>query len=244
VNEQATKVAQLPTSPNKAHVPLLLVADPDETLGNEVVLALAGRGVEAVVCTDGAQALLRTGALHPDLLLISAGLPDVDAVTFVRAVRANLSIPVILGVGPDDAAQAVMALEAGANVCVARPYRLPELLPVIRGIRAEGTLGDAGTSVLNCGPIDLDPVAHIVKVRGRLIHMPLREFELLYYLMINADRAVSRRQIQTHVWRTNKAITNTITVHIRRLRERLGDDPDNPQIIRTIRGVGYLITSS
>jgi two-component system, OmpR family, response regulator len=239
VNEQAAEVSQLPAS-DKAHVPLLLVADPDEGLGHELVLALSGRGVEVTVCTDGAQALLRTGALHPDMLLISASLPALDAVTLVQVVRANLSVPMILGVGADDADTAVRALAAGANACVARPYRLPELLPFIQGARTEGVPGDSG-GVLAAGPIELDPVSHVVRVRGVVVHMPLREFELLRYLMINVDRVVSRRHIQKHVWKTDKAITNTISVHIRRLRERLGDDPENPKIILTVRGVGYRI---
>jgi two-component system, OmpR family, response regulator len=242
VKEQAAEVARLPAS-DKVHVPLMLVADPDEVLGHELVLALAERGVEVTVCTDGAQALLRTGALHPDVLLISAGLPAVDAVTLVKAIRASLSVPVILGVSADDADTAVKALAAGANACVARPYRLPELLPLIQGARAEGAPGESG-GVLTAGPIELDPVSHVVRVRGRVVQMPLREFELLHYLMINTDRVVSRRNIQTHVWKTDKVITNTISVHIRRLRERLGDDPEDPQIILTVRGVGYRIPGS
>jgi two-component system, OmpR family, response regulator len=238
VNELAAEVAKFPAS-DKAHVPLLLLADPDEALGHEVVLALSGRGVEVTVCTDGAQALLRTGALHPDMLLISASLPAVDAVTLVQVVRANLSVPVILGVGADDAETAVKALAAGANACVARPYRLPELLPFIQGARMEGASGESG--VLAAGPIELDPVSHVVRVRDRVVHMPLREFELLRYLMINIDRVVSRQHIQRHVWKTDKAITNSISVHIRRLRERLGDDPEHPKLILTVRGVGYRI---
>jgi DNA-binding response OmpR family regulator/DNA-binding transcriptional ArsR family regulator len=242
VNEQAAEVAQLPASGN-APVPLLLVADPDETLGHELVLALSGRGVEVTVCADGAQALLRTGALRPDVLLISASLPAVDAVTLVQAVRANLSVPVILGVGADDADTVVKALAAGANACVARPYRLPELLPFIRGARVEGAPPEGG-DVLTAGPIELDPVSHVVRVRGRVVHLPLREFELLRYLMLNVDRVVSRQHIRRHVWKTDKAITNTISVHIRRLRERLGDDPEDPKIILTVRGVGYRIPDS
>lgn len=221
-------------------VPLLLVADSDEGLGSELVLALAPRGVEVTVCTDGAEALLRTGSLNPDVLLVGAGLPTVDVVTFVKVVRASLQTPVILGVGPDDADDAVRALAAGANLCVARPYRLDELLPLITGVRQE--VQSVGAH-LTCGPIDLDPVSHVVRVRGRVVHLPLREYELLHYLMRNADRVVSRQQIQRHVWRSDKVVTNTVSVHIRRLRERLGDDPENPMLILTVRGVGYRLVS-
>jgi DNA-binding response OmpR family regulator len=247
VNERATRVAGINTLPERAHVPLLLVADPDEDLGRELVLALAGRGVEVTISTDGADALLRTGALHPDIVLIAAGIPSVDAVTFVRAVRQNMPTPVIVGVGTDDAAEAIKALAAGATVCVARPYRLPELLPLIHGIQAGNVLPNeagSGGSVLSCGSIELDPVAHIVRVNGKALHLPLREFELLHYLMINADRVISRQQIQNHVWKSEKVITNTISVHIRRLREKLGDDQDNPKIILTVRGVGYRLTAT
>jgi two-component system, OmpR family, response regulator len=187
VNDQATMAAHLPTPTDRAHVPLLLVADPDAGLGHELVLAMAEQGIEATVCTDGAQALLRTGALHPDVVLISASIPVVDVVTFVRAVRSSMATPVILGVGADDADQAVKALAAGANVCVARPYCLPELLPLIQGVRSEGIPAGAGVPKLSVGAIELDPVAHVVRVKGRHVHMPLREFELLHYLMLNAD---------------------------------------------------------
>ncbi|MGP4030033.1 response regulator transcription factor [Actinomadura sp. 3N407] len=239
MNDQAAQAADLPAPPRAAHVPLLLVADPDDGLGRELVLALAERGVEVAVTTDGAHALLRTGALHPDVVLVAANIPAVDAVTFVRAIRQSMSIPVIIGVGADDAQKAVRALAAGANVCVARPYRLPELLPLIQGIRSEGAPTDSGSPVLECGAITLDPTAHVVRLNGKAVHMPLREFELLHYLIVNADRVISRSQIQAHVWRSDKLITNTINVHIRRLREKLGDDPENPKIILTVRGVGY-----
>ncbi|WP_433332898.1 response regulator transcription factor [Spirillospora sp. CA-294931] len=243
MNDQATNVADFPSNPEAAHVPLLLVADPDERVGHELVLAMAESGVEVTISGDGAEALLRIGALHPDIVLLAANIPGVDPVTFVRAVRASMSIPVIVGVGTDDADQAVKALAAGANVCIARPYRLHELLPLIQGIRAEGGPAEAASPILRCGNIALDPITHVVRRDGQVVRMPLREFELLHYLMVNAERVISREQIQQHVWKTNKLITNTINVHIRRLREKLGDDQDNPRIILTVRGIGYRLTT-
>ncbi|GAA0956077.1 response regulator transcription factor [Actinocorallia libanotica] len=217
-------------------VPLLLVADPDERLGHDLILALTGRGIEVAVCTDGAEALLRVGSLNPDVLIISAGLPTVGAAAFVKAVRTRYQMPVILGIGADDAEEAVRALAAGANLCVARPYRLDELLPLITGVRPET---QTAAQLLTCGGIDLDSVSHVVRVDTRPVHLPLREYELLHYLMLHAGKVVTRQQIQIHVWRSDKVMTNTIAVHIRRLRERLGDDPENPRIILTVRGIGY-----
>jgi two-component system OmpR family response regulator len=221
----------------------LLVADPDRAHGDRLAAQLKEEGVLATVCTDGAWALLRAGTLRPDVVLVSARLPVVDAVTFTRVVRDGLDVPVLLGVGGADAAEAVRGLEAGATACVARPYRLPELLPFINGVRAKDGIDDgaAANRRLACGPIELDEAAYEVRVRGRPLPMPPREFELLRYLLLNVDRVVTRQQIQRHVWRKagDTAMTNTLTVHIKRLRQRLGDDPEQPELILTVRGVGY-----
>lgn len=225
----------------EARATTLLVADPDKGLGDDLAESLSRNGVDVRVCTDGAQALFQAGALRPDIVLVSARLPVVDAVTFTRVVRRGLDTPVILGVGGKDAAEAVRGLHEGATACVARPYRLPELLPFINGVRAHGAEGERRPRRLVCGPIELDPAAYEVRLRGRPLSMPPREFELLHYLLLNADRVVTRRQIQRNVWRSSgdAPMTNTLTVHIKRLRQRLGDDPDNPGIILTVRGVGY-----
>jgi two-component system OmpR family response regulator len=219
----------------------MLIADPDRGVGDDLAAALSRNGVEVRVCTDGAQALLQAGALRPDIVLVSARLPVVDAITFIRVVREGLNAPVILGVGGRDAAEAVKALQEGATACVARPYRLPELLPFINGVRAEEEAAERHPRRLVCGPIELDVAAYQVRKHGRVLPMPPREFELLQYLLLNADRVVTRQQIQRHVWHStdDTPMTNTLTVHIKRLRQRLGDDPDNPEMILTIRGVGY-----
>ncbi|MFD1936231.1 MULTISPECIES: response regulator transcription factor [Nonomuraea] len=222
-------------------VPTLLVADPDEEVIHELAAALEREGVVVTGVTDGAQALLQAGALQPDVVLVGATLPTIGAVEFVRAVRLSRSVPVLLGVGEGHAEQALQALAAGASACVARPYRVLELLPFIQA----ASHGGAETrKVLTVGGVELDVNAYQVRVGGRAVHLPLREFELLHYLMRNADRTVTREQIMKHVWNSaDGTSTNTIAVHVKRLRARLGDDDD--QLIQTVRGVGYrLITPS
>lgn len=219
--------------------PVLLVADPDEFSVQELAVALGREGVSVVGVSDGAQALLQAGALRPDVVLVSATLPIISAVDFVRAVRLSGSVPVLLGVGEGHAEQAVQALGAGASACVARPYRVPELLPFIQG----SSSGQAELRrVLTVGSVELDVNAYQVRVDGKAVHLPLREFELLHYLMRNADRTVTREQIMRNVWHsTHTTSTNTIAVHVKRLRARLGDEDDT--LIQTVRGVGYrLIT--
>ncbi|GIH96146.1 response regulator transcription factor [Planobispora siamensis] len=220
--------------------PRLLVADPESALVEELAVILEREGVEVMGVGDGAQALLQAGALQPDVVLVSASLPVIGAVEFIRAVRLTRAVPVLLGVGEGHAEQAVQALSAGATACVARPYRVPELLPLVQAAIA----GDSGARrTLVVGNVELDVNAYQVKVDGRIVHLPLREFELLHYLMRNAHRTVTREQIMRNVWNsTGAASTNTIAVHVKRLRARLGDSDD--QLIQTVRGVGYRLVGS
>ncbi|MCF6476655.1 response regulator transcription factor [Nonomuraea sp. MG754425] len=216
--------------------PVLLIADPDDAVVDEVASALEREGVAVMGVPDGAQGLLQAGALQPDVVLVSATLPVIDAVEFVRAVRRSRSVPVLLGVGEGHAEQAVRALAAGAAACVARPYRVPELLPFIQAASPESR------KILAVGAVELDVHAYQVRVAGRAVHLPLREFELLQYLMRNADRTVTREQIMRNVWHAaTSTSTNTIAVHVKRLRARLGDQDD--RLIQTVRGVGYRLVT-
>ncbi|MDF5756523.1 response regulator transcription factor [Spongiactinospora sp. TRM90649] len=219
--------------------PMLLVADPDSALVRELASALEREGVDVAGAPDGAQGLIQAGALRPDVVLVSATLPVIGAVDFVRAVRLSRAVPVLLGVGEGHAEQAVQALAAGATACVARPYRVPELLPMVQAAFS-GEPG--GRRVLIVGSVELDVHAYQVRVAGRVVHLPLREFELLHYLMRNADRTVTREQIMRHVWNSaDSTSTNTIAVHVKRLRARLGDHEDH--LIQTVRGVGYRLVT-
>jgi DNA-binding response OmpR family regulator len=215
---------------------LVLIADADADTSARLADELADHGVTALVCADGAEALLVAGAEHPDAVLAAAALPTVDGAAMARALRARTTIPVVVGVGDSDGPLAVEALAAGAAACVAHPYRLPELLPILRGIRPEGVLEPA--PVLECGALRLDAASLEVHVDGRPIRMPMRELRLLQLLMTHADRVVTRDQIRDAVWGGAMG-SNTLTVHVQRLRQRLGDDQLDPRLIITVRGVGY-----
>ena len=215
---------------------LILIADADADGSTKLADALAEHGVTALVCTDGAEALLVAGAEHPDAVLATASLPIVDGTAIARALRARTTIPVVIGVGDSDGPAAVEALAAGAAACVAHPYRVPELLPILRGIRPDGVVEPA--PVLECGGLRLDPAALVVHLSGRLVRMPLRELRLLHLLMVHADRVVTRDQIRCAVWGGSTG-SNTLTVHVQRLRQRHGDDQVDPKLILTVRGVGY-----
>jgi DNA-binding response OmpR family regulator len=226
----------LRTRPRRPETLLLLIADADADASTKLADELAEHGVTALVCTDGAETLLVAGAEHPDTVLIAASLPIVDGVAVARALRARTSIPVVIGIGDNDGPAAVGALAAGAAACVVHPYRLPELLPILRAIRPDGMVEPA--PVLECGRLRLDPAAMEVHLDGRLVRMPLRELRLLHLLMTQADRVVTRDQIRDAVWAGSMG-SNTLTVHVQRLRQRLGDEQVDPKLILTVRGVGY-----
>lgn len=218
--------------------PLVLLADADERIRQGLTAQLAKYQVSVVHCADGATALLEAGLRRPDVLLVSAGLPLLDGATVTRMVRRRLSIPVVLGVSPEDSDQVAPALAAGASACVARPYRPREVAQLL-------SLSDRGQrggwdQPLVCGPLTLDPGTYEVRMHGVVTaRLPLREFQLLHLLMLHAEKVITRDRIRAELWGDGASRSNTITVHIRRLRERLGDDPHHPEIIQTVRGVGY-----
>jgi DNA-binding response OmpR family regulator len=214
---------------------LLLVADADESAASELAADLAEHDVTAIVCADGAEALLLAGAEHPDAVLATASLPTVAGAALTRALANRTDIPVVVGIGDGEGAAAAEALASGAAACVAHPYRVRELLPILRAIRPSGAEQRPPLSV---GALRLDSASLEVTLRGRAIRLPMRELRLLELLMVNADRVVTREQIRDSVWGGVPG-SNTITVHVQRLRQRLGDDQENPRVILTVRGVGY-----
>ena len=215
---------------------LVLVADGDEEAAHALVPQLLEHGVTTVVSTDGADALLQIGRVRPDVLLVAADLPVLGGATLVRVLRRRLQTPVLLGVGAGDAAAAIEALAAGATACVARPYRLAEVLPLVTASRGGGTARD---QTLVVGGLRLDRAAHEVRLHGRVLRLPPKEFELLAYLMRHSDRVVSHDEIRDEVWGPAHGGTNTAVVHVRRLRARLGDAVGEPRVLLTVRGIGY-----
>jgi DNA-binding response OmpR family regulator len=219
-----------------------------------LLTALDRRGIAVTVVADGAHALIEIGRLTPATLLVSANLPVVDGVTVVRAVR-NLpdraDLRILLAVGVDDHRQAAAGLAAGASACVGKPYRVNEVLALVgadttRGVAARTGVGlgmrpsvGVGDAVLRAGDVSLDLGAYEVRVAGVPVRLPPQEFRLLQALLERAGLVVTRETLLEQVWGIRDSETNTLAVHIRRLRRRLGEASDEPQLIESIRGVGY-----
>jgi two-component system, OmpR family, phosphate regulon response regulator PhoB len=217
----------------------LIVADADVAASLESPLSgLDRHGIDVDVCGTGAETLLRAATGRPDAALVAAGPGELGSTELVRLLVAHVCVPVLVGIGTGEGGFAGPALAAGATACVARPYLADELLPILRSVRPEA-ITDAGPPV-QCGSLRLDPGRLEVSLHGRPIRLPLREFDLLQYFMTHADRLLTRDDIWAAVWGgPGGEASNTLTVHIKRLRARLGDDQSDLRIILTIRGLGY-----
>jgi DNA-binding response OmpR family regulator len=132
------------------------------------------------------------------------------------------------------------ALESGAVACVARPYRAAQLMSLVSALRPAARPDDG--DVFRCGPLELSPGARTVRLRGAMVPLPPQEFRLLHFLMAHEGRVVSKLQLWEAVWGgTAPSASNTVSVHMRRLRRRLGDDPRRPRLITTVGRSGYLL---
>ncbi|CCK30513.1 putative response regulator [Streptomyces davaonensis JCM 4913] len=221
--------------------PDLLLADPDPDLARDVAARFLAAGVRTLVCHDGAEALLQVGARRPRAVLLAAPLPLVGAAAVTELIARLHPVPVIVGAGAEGAAEATAALSAGAVAFVARPYRAEEILPLLRGDRGDRgdrTAGDA-PRMLVVGDIELDAEGFHVYVRGRSLTLPVREFLLLRYLMERPNKVVSRRELTKALWGVDKLDSNTLTVHVRRVRNKLRDEAGSRCTIDAIRGMGY-----
>ncbi|MFH5207645.1 winged helix-turn-helix transcriptional regulator [Antrihabitans spumae] len=230
-------IGSLVTS-DKRQGPLLLT-DSDPATATDLIDAAARLGVRTIWCRDGAHALLAVGAEAPTLLVIAANTGTVDATQVSAAVRSHSGIPILVGAGPGEDELAARALAAGASAVIARPYDIAAI------VAFAGDVGnrEKAQKVFTAGPIHVDRRCYETRVRGRDVQLTQRELELLVFLIECRGRVASQEEISRAVW-GHSSDTNTVAVHIRRLREKLGPDPEHGQFIRTIRGVGYRLAPS
>ena len=228
-------------SPGLAEATLrLLVADPEADASQDLAAFCAASDATLIMCRDGADALFQAGRFAPDVVLLSARLPVLSATEVITAIRRHAPVHIAVGIGAGEAEDAAPALLAGASELLARPYELKELQVLLGSYLVRARQRRDQEAVLRLGSLELNPVAHEVRAAGRPLVLTLMEFELLRYLMINADRAVIHEQIRQDVWRArgSEGSSNTIAVHIRRIRAQL----DGAARLINIRGLGYRLT--
>nr|WP_240929731.1 response regulator transcription factor [Streptomyces coryli] len=212
------------------------MAEPDEAVAARVMARFERAGVRTIVCLDGAEALLQAGYHHPRIVLLGAPLPVVDAARVTELIARLHPVPVIVGAGTDGASEATAALSAGAVAFVTRPYRIEEILPLLIPARKEAA---PAPEHLVVGDIELDLAGFHVFVSGRQLQLPVRELMLLRYLMEHAGRVVTRLELTKAIWGVDHLESNSLTVHIRRIRRKVQEEGGSTCTIDAIRGVGY-----
>ena len=220
----------------------------DETSFSEALAFLLGKeGFDVSVAEDGRAALNTFAKEGADLILLDLMIPEISGVDVCRKIRETSHVPIIMLTAKDAEIDKVVGLELGADDYVTKPYSSRELIARIKAVLRRG-ISDADLNgdleVITVGAIKLDTARHQAFSNGLPIALPLKEFELLEFLMRNSGRVLTRSQLIDRVWGGDYfGDTKTLDVHIKRLRSKLEKDPANPVLIQTIRGLGYKLES-
>lgn len=229
----------------------VLVVEDEESFLDALRVGLAREGFAIDVARDGREALDRFDLGAPDIVLLDVMLPRISGLDVCREIRAKSDVPIIMVSAKGEEIDAVVGLEVGADDYVTKPYRFRELIARMRSVlrRAandeHGPVAHSASGQQHDGPIEIadvmiDPSRHEVVVRGQVVDMPLKEFDLLVALASNAGRVLTRDQLIDEVWGHDYVgDTKTLDVHIKRLRNKVEVDPSHPTSIITIRGLGY-----
>jgi len=225
----------------------VLVVDDEESFVDALVTRLTREGFSVETAFDGEQALQLFDQTQPDLVLLDVMLPGMSGLDVCRTLRKRSTVPVIMVSARSEEIDAVIGLEVGADDYIAKPYRVRELISRMRSVmrRVEfADMPDVPGDGLVADEIIVDPERHEVTVRGELVRMPLKEFELLSVLMENVNRVLPRERLIHLVWGYDYVgDTKTLDVHIKRLRAKVEVDAKNPKLIQTVRGLGYKLIS-
>ncbi|HEX8760642.1 MAG TPA: response regulator transcription factor [Pseudonocardiaceae bacterium] len=222
----------------------VLIVEDEESFADPLAFLLRKEGFSTAVATTGSAALEEFDRNGADIVLLDLMLPGMSGTDVCKQLRARSAVPVIMVTARDSEIDKVVGLELGADDYITKPYSARELIARIRAVlRRGGDIdGDAalGPSVLEAGPVRMDVERHTVTVAGQEIGLPLKEFDLLEYLLRNVGRVLTRGQLIDRVWGADYVgDTKTLDVHVKRLRSKIERDPSSPQHLVTVRGLGY-----
>jgi two-component system response regulator RegX3 len=220
----------------------ILVVEDEESFSDALGYMLRREGFEVAIAAtgpDGLEEFDRTGA---DLVLLDLMLPGKSGLEVCRELRQRSEVPVIMLTAKDAEVDKVVGLEIGADDYVTKPFSARELVARIRAVlrRRGSEPDDLVSSVLESGPVRMDVDRHVVSVNSDVIPMPLKEFELLEFLLRNVGRVLTRGQLIDRVWGSDYVgDTKTLDVHVKRLRAKIEPSPSSPRHLLTVRGLGY-----
>jgi two-component system response regulator RegX3 len=220
----------------------ILVVEDESSFSEALEFLLGKEGFTVITAATGTEALKKFDQGGIDLILLDLMIPEISGTEVCRQIRSKSKVPIIMLTAKDSEVDKVVGLEIGADDYVTKPYSARELVArinaVLRRHSGEGVTSDTGTMVVQGIRMDVD--RHQVSVNGIPVSLPLKEFELLEFLMRNAGRVLTRIQLIDRVWGSDYVgDTKTLDVHIKRIRAKIEIDPANPKIIQTVRGLGY-----
>jgi two-component system response regulator RegX3 len=225
----------------------VLIVEDEESFADPLAFLLRKEGFTAAVASTGQQALEEFDRNGADIVLLDLMLPGMSGTDVCKALRQRSSVPIIMVTARDSEIDKVVGLEIGADDYVTKPYSARELIARVRAVLRRG--GEAGDGellpqVLAAGPVRMDVERHVVTVDGGEIPLPLKEFDLLEYLLRNVGRVLTRGQLIDRVWGADYVgDTKTLDVHVKRLRSKIEPDPASPRHLVTVRGLGYKFES-
>ena len=221
----------------------ILVVEDEESFSEALAYLLGREGFDVTVADSGPKAIEEFDRVGADLVLLDLMLPGLSGTEVCKQLRQRSDVPIIMLTAKDSEVDKVVGLELGADDYVTKPYSSRELVARIRAVlRRNSDLGETEPAggTLTVGPVRLDIERHVIAINGSTVQFPLKEFELLEFLMRNCDRVLTRTQIIDRVWGSDYVgDTKTLDVHIKRLRAKIEVDPANPVYIQTVRGLGY-----
>ncbi len=223
----------------------ILVVEDEESFSSALGYLLGREGFDVAIADTGPKAIEEFDRNGADLVLLDLMLPGLSGTEVCRQLRRRSSVPIIMLTAKDSEIDKVVGLELGADDYVTKPYSARELVARIRAVLRRNGGGDESDNdgnILTAGPVRMDIDRHVVWVDNELAKLPLKEFELLEFLMRNSGRVLTRIQLIDRIWGSDYVgDTKTLDVHIKRLRAKIEKDPANPTFIQTVRGLGYKI---
>ncbi|WP_137724697.1 MtrAB system response regulator MtrA [Prescottella subtropica] len=218
--------------------PRILVVDDDTALAEMLTIVLRGEGFEPYVVGDGSQALAAVRETRPDLVLLDLMLPGMNGIDVCRVLRGESGVPIVMLTAKTDTVDVVLGLESGADDYIMKPFKPKELVARVRA-RLRRT-EEEPAEILNIGEIMIDVPAHKVTRDNALISLTPLEFDLLVALARKPRQVFTREVLLEQVWGYRHAAdTRLVNVHVQRLRAKVERDPENPEVVLTVRGVGY-----
>jgi two-component system, OmpR family, response regulator RegX3 len=225
-------------------VPKILLVEDERSIAEALKVTLEAEGFQVAWAKDGTEAVPAWERVRPDLIVLDLMLPGMSGTEVCRVIRARSDVPIIMLTARDAEVDRVVGLEIGADDYLTKPFSTRELVARIRAIlrRAPhaGATGATDEAPYESNGVRIDRARHETTVDGAPVALPPKEFELLAVLVEHAGRVLTRNQLIDEVWGSGYVgDTKTLDVHIRRLRGRIEDDPQEPRRIQTVRGVGY-----